>query len=573
MKTDRVLEDVKSRIDIVDFVSDYVQLKKSGQNWKGLCPFHSEKTPSFMVNRSKQIFHCFGCGAGGDVISFVAKYENLSFGESLRLLAKKAGVSLPERRGDAGAQQKEEKIRNALSESALFYMKKLKESSVAQDYVKGRGISGESAVIFKLGYAPAGWSNLLRHLKNAGYSDQTVKDAGLAVQGEKGLYDMFRERVIFPITSAGGSVVAFGGRSLGDARPKYINSPETPVFRKSETLFGLSLAKEAIRREKSIIIVEGYMDVIICHQYGFRNAVAPLGTSLTAGHIQKLRTIENSAVLVFDGDAAGRAAAKRALSLICQNNYSAKVLLLPDGEDPDSYLRKHGPDSFGALLGGAVTMIDFLLGQSGGEKRDAVREALALIAQVSDPIASEEMLVELADRTRMSEMTLRAEFRKMKNRGAVNSPGVGDRSAPGDVGPAVAASSRNSEEYLLLLSSVISFPEKAGAVLSRLDIDDVKDQAVAAIFRKLAEQGAGADPSLILRDAGDDERKLVTRLSVEPGFDRDNVDRNIEGCLRKIEIRKLEEKLFLADKAGDLKSVVALRREIDEVYRGTKDAG
>jgi DNA primase len=562
MKTDRVLEEIKSKIDIVDFISDYVQLKKSGQNWKGLCPFHSEKTPSFMVNPSRQIFHCFGCSAGGDVISFVSKYENLSFGESLRLLAKKAGVSLPEKRGMAGTQQREEKIRTALSEAVVYYVKKLDESADAKEYVKRRGITEESAALFKLGYAPAGWSNLLRHMRNAGYGDQILRDAGLAVQGEKGFYDMFRQRLLFPISSVGGNVIAFGGRALDDAKPKYINSPETPVFRKSETLFGLSLAKESVRREGCVIIVEGYIDVIICHQYGFRNAVAPLGTSLTSGHIQKLRTLANRTVLVFDGDAAGRAAARRALALACQNNYSARVLVLPEGEDPDSYLRKHGTAAFGALLDDARTMIDFLLGVSAGEKRDAVREALALIAQLSDPLASEEMLIELADRTRMSEATIRAEFRKIRNKEAA------DKTVPGP-----AAAGGNNEEYLLLLSSIIAFPEKTSEVVSKLDIGDIRDGAVAGVFKKIASQGDKPDLSLIIRDATDDERRMLTRLSVDPGFDRDNVDSNIEGCLRKIEIRKLQEKLSLADRAGDLKRFVALRHEMTKFIEGTKDAG
>jgi DNA primase len=562
MKTDRVLEEIKSKVDVVDFISDYVQLKKSGQNWKGLCPFHSEKTPSFMVNPAKQIFHCFGCGAGGDVISFVSKYENLSFGESLRLLAKKAGVSLSEKRGTAGTQQGEEKIRTALSEAVVFYMKGLEESGVAKEYVKRRGITGESLSLFKLGYAPAGWSNLLRHMRNAGFSDQTLKDSGLAVQGEKGLYDMFRQRLIFPISSVAGNIIAFGGRALDDAKPKYINSPETPVFRKSETLFGLCLAKESIRREGSVIIVEGYMDTIICHQHGFRNAVAPLGTSLTSGHIQKLRTLANRTTFVFDGDAAGRAAAKRALALACQNNYPARVLVLPEGQDPDSYLRAHGAAAFGALLDDARTMIDFLLGLSAGEKRKAVREALELIAQLSDPLASEEMLIELADRTRMSESTIREEFRKIRNRETA------DKKVPGP-----EAVGGGNKEYLLLLSSIIAFPEKTREVISRLDIDDIRDETVAGVFKKLAVQEDTPDLSLILRDASDSERRMLTRLSVDPGFDRDNVESNIEGCLRKIEIRKIREELSLAHKDGDLQRFVALRHEMTKFIEGTKDAG
>ncbi len=562
MKTDRILEDIKSKTDIVDFISDFVQLKKSGQNWKGLCPFHAEKTPSFMVNGSKQIFHCFGCGAGGDVISFLVKYENLSFGEALRVLAKRAGVSLPEKGAAAGARLREEKIRDVLSEAASFYMKRLAESAAAKDYVKSRGVTSESAGVFKIGYAPPGWQNLTRHLRTAGFSDRTMRDAGLAVQGEKGLYDMFRERVIFPITSAGGGIVAFGGRAMGDAMPKYINSPETAVFRKSETLFALSLAKEAIRREGCVIIVEGYMDAVICHQSGFRNAVAPLGTSLTSGHMQKLRTLAGRSVLVFDGDAAGRAAAKRALSLVCRNNYSARVLVLPDGEDPDSYLRKNGAAAFGALIGKARTMIDFLLGLSDGEKRDTVREALELIAQVSDPLVSEELLIELADRTRMNEATIRAEFGRIRNRG------VGKNSAA----PVSSTAAKSGEEYLLLLSSVIAFPEKADAVLSRLDIGDIRDEIIAGVFRKLASQENKADLSLILQDAGDDERRLVTKLSVDPGFDRDNVDANIEDCLRRMEGRKLDERMRLAEQSGDPETSNALLKEKRKYIERAKDA-
>jgi DNA primase len=550
VKTDRLLEEIKSRTDIVDFISSYVQLKKSGQNWKGICPFHSEKTPSFMVSPSKQIFHCFGCSAGGDVITFLMKYENIAFQEALQLLAKKAGVVMPSDGRDGKSVRKYEKIRDLLSEASTYYAKKLKESKKAMEYLNGRGITSESIVRFGVGYAPEGWHNLIRHLRGLGCDDAMVKDAGLAVRGERGLYDMFRHRIMFPITNMSGGVIAFGGRAMEDSTAKYINSPETAVFKKSETLFGLSHAKEAIRKEDSVIIVEGYMDVIVCHQYGFRNAIAPLGTALTPGHIQKLRTVSGRAVLVFDGDAAGRAAAKRALSLICQNNYSAKVLVLPEDEDPDSYLRRHGAGPFASLLSTARTPVDFLFSIATGGTLETVRETLTLISGLDDVLAADEMLVELSQKAGLHETAIREEFRKVRsksNRG-------GSRIA------AVQFCSSYSEEYLLL-SAVIAFPEKMEYVLSRITLDDLRDRTVVSLFRKLVTLGETEGPGRLLDVAEEEERKLVTRLSVDPGFDPDQIDRNIEDCLRRMAKRKLDERIRRAQNSGDLALINSLLLE------------
>ena len=543
MKTDRLIEEIKSKSDIVDFISSYVQLKKSGQNWKGNCPFHAEKTPSFMVSPSKQIFHCFGCGAGGDIITFVMKHENISFQEAMSLLAKKSGVPLPSDGGDSKAIRKYEKLRDVLSAAGRYYAVKLKESASALAYLKNRGIDSGSVEVFGIGYAPAGWDNLLRHLRGSGCSDTLIKDAGLAVQGNKGLYDMFRHRIIFPITSMGGGVLAFGGRALDDSMPKYINSPETAVFKKSDTLFGLHTAKDEIRKGGSVIIVEGYMDVIVCHQHGFKNVVAPLGTSLTTGHIQKLRTLGSKSVLVFDGDAAGKAAARRALSLICRNNYTAKVLLLPDSEDPDSYLRKYGGESFGRLLNDAKTIVDFLFSVSCGEKIEVVREALTLLSGITDLLSAGEMLAELSERAGINESAIREEFKRIKN-GSTRVVGSG-------AGRAFPAG-KNSEEHLLL-STVIAFPGKSDYVLSRLTIDDIEDKVVVSLFRKIASLGVLKDIAQILDIADEEERKIITRFSVEPGFDPDHIDveRNIDDCFRRIEERKLAERLRLAQSSGD----------------------
>ena len=558
MKSDRVLEDIKDRVDIVDFISDYVQLRKSGQNWKGLCPFHSEKTPSFMVSPSKQIFHCFGCGAGGDVIRFLVQYEHLPFPEALQVLARKAGIPLQAVKSDRKTIEKDEQVRKALGDAAEFYVRKLEDSRSAAEYVRKRGISRETAELFRIGYAPAGWHNLQQYLKGREYHDTIIREAGLVVSGEKGLYDMFRDRIIFPIMGIQGSVIAFGGRSMDSSLPKYINSPETAVFKKSETLYGLFTAKEAIRQQERVLIVEGYMDVIICHQYGFRNVVAPLGTSLTPGHLQKLRRLTKEAVVVFDGDAAGIAAARRSLPLLCQNDFHARILLLPDGDDPDSYLRKHGSGLFNSLLEKAQTVIDFLFSIAKGSRTDAVREALTLIAEVNDALEAEQMLVELSGRTRIQEMALRAEFQKVKGRKS------GAQATPSAQRPVTAG---NAEERLLL-SAVIAFPGKADAVLARIDLNAMRDPVAGALFRRISGASDRDNLASVLEGAGEEERLLFTRLSVDPGFDTALVDRVIEDCFAKIEKKNLEERLHQAREAGDIHLISALLLEKKQSIKG-----
>ncbi|HYQ47699.1 MAG TPA: DNA primase [Thermodesulfovibrionales bacterium] len=560
MKSDRVLEEIKGRIDIVDFISDYVQLRKSGQNWKGLCPFHSEKTPSFMVSPSKQIFHCFGCGAGGDVISFLVQYEHMPFPEALQMLARKAGVQLREVKQDKKAVAREEQIRGALKEAAAYYAGKLHESRAAEAYIRNRGIVEGTAEIFRLGYAPPGWHNLLQYLKGKGYADSIIREAGLAVAGEKGMYDMFRDRIMFPIMGTQGDVIAFGGRAMGDSLPKYINSPETPVFRKSETLYGLGTAKEAIRHQELVFLVEGYMDVIICHQHGIRNVVAPLGTSLTPGHLQKLRRLTKEAVVVFDGDAAGIAAARRALPLLCQNDYHARVLLLPHGEDPDSYLRKHGTESFIILTEKAQSMIDFLFSVAKGRRSDAVREALMMIAELRDTLDAEQMLMELAGRSRVSEGALREEFRKIKGKKP------GERIMPAGRRSGTA----ESAEERLLLSAIIAFPQRTDEVLARIDLNTVRDATAAALFRRLAAAPDRGNLSSVLEGAGEEERLLFTRLSVDPGFDTGHVDRVIEDCLLKIENRKLDARFHEARETGDIHLINALLMEKKQSIKGKR---
>jgi len=539
MKTERLLEEIKSRIDIVDFISDYVQLKKSGQNYKGLCPFHSEKTPSFMVNQAKQIFHCFGCGIGGDVISFLMKHDNLSFNEATRYIAKKAGIEITEPRFDKGTSERREKILHIQSEAMKFFIRNLKSSESAQTYLKNRGVNETSIDSFHIGYATNEWDALFKYLKNRGYTDSLIKDAGLAVAsasgGEKSYRDVFRGRIIFPIFNLHNDVIAFGGRVMDDSMPKYLNSPETEIFKKGDTLFAINSSKDEIMKKGYAIIVEGYLDAIVCRQYGFKNTVAPLGTALTLRQLHRLKLLAKKVVLVFDGDEAGISAARRSLSIVCESDFRARILLLPEGEDPDSFLRKNGSQPFKKMLSDTVSMIEFLLNTSVEDRIDNVREALGMIAVVKDLIIADEMLGELADRSRINESVLRSELKKIKRK-----PGLHTAK-----GFEPARKTLDREEYLLL-SAIITFPEKADNVIPKLDIEDLKDETIRSIFKKIKTSVDKLNVNSLLIKSDDTERALITELSLNPGFDLEHVDRNINDCLRRIAQRRFEERGKLA---------------------------
>jgi DNA primase len=537
MKSDRLLEEIKSKIDIVEFLSDYVQLKKSGQNYKGLCPFHTEKTPSFMVSQAKQIFHCFGCGIGGDVISFLMKHENLPFSEAIRYIAKKAGIRITDFKfGKDDFHKKREDIIQINNEATDFFIKNLNSLETAMTYLKNRGINEESIAKFRIGYATHEREALLKYMKKTGHDDSLIKDAGLVVSDERGYRDIFRRRIMFPICNLQNDVIAFGGRVKDDSMPKYLNSPETCVFKKGETLFAMNLSREDIRKKGYAIIVEGYLDAIMCHQYGFKNTIAPLGTAITSRHLQKLKLLTNKIVLVFDSDEAGISAARRSLSILCESDFRARVLLLPEGEDPDSFLRKNGAQPFKKMLSQPISMIEFLLNKSSGDRIDNVKEALGMIATLKDLIIADEMLRELSDKSRVNESVLRSELKKIRGKtGSYTTEMIKQ-----------AETALNREESLLL-SAVIAFPEKVNDVLSRLTIEDLKDETIRSIFKKIKMHSGHLSMNSFLGTVDGEERDLITRLSLEPGFDLELADKNIDDCLQTLAQKRFEERKKLAD--------------------------
>ena len=373
------IQELLSRVDVVEVVGRYVPLRKAGANFMGLCPFHGEKSPSFSVSPSKQFFHCFGCGKSGNAIGFLMEHAGMGFVDAVEDLARQVGLSVPDdhvapadKERAAAARQHQATLSETLEKAGQDYRKQLRQSPRAVDYLKGRGVSGEVAQRYGLGYAPEGW----RHLASvfAQYDDPLLSDSGLVIVGEEDgkRYDRFRDRVMFPIRNVKGECIGFGGRVLGDDKPKYLNSPETPVFHKGSELYGLYEARTAIREAGFALVTEGYMDVVALAQLGFENAVATLGTACTAEHIAKLLRFTDSVVFSFDGDAAGRRAARKALDAAiphAADTRSVKFLFLPSEHDPDSFVRAHGASAFSRHIADAMPLSRFLV-EAAGEQCD-----------------------------------------------------------------------------------------------------------------------------------------------------------------------------------------------------------
>ncbi|MCL2075203.1 MAG: DNA primase [Betaproteobacteria bacterium] len=404
------IQDLLTRIDIVDLIDRHVRLKKAGANYMACCPFHSEKTPSFTVSPTKQFYHCFGCGAHGTAIGFLMEYQGLGFVEAIQEMASSIGVAVPDERRD-GDSEKRETLRDLLEvmgRARDFYKESLKKSEKAINYLKERGLSGETAARFGIGYAPEGW-NSLKAVFPDNYDSQELIAAGLVLENEEGRrYDRFRDRIIFPIINAKGATIGFGGRVIEQGEPKYLNSPETSLFEKGRELFGLPQARQTLRAENRAIVVEGYMDVAALAERGIGNALATLGTATTREHTQKLFRQVDSVVFCFDGDMAGRKAAWRALENALDSLTEIKsvsFVFLPDGEDPDSFTRKRGKAAFEKLIREAMPLSSFLINElkkqcdldSAEGRARLIAEAKPLLLRLSAPLLRLQLVKRLAE--------------------------------------------------------------------------------------------------------------------------------------------------------------------------------
>lgn len=420
------IDDLLARVNIVDVLDGRVnKLKRTGKNYSGLCPFHKEKTPSFTANQEKQFYYCFGCGAGGNAIGFLMEYERLDFPEAVEELAKMVGMEVPREANNSKQQQRDKQLKeiySVLEKSTEYYCDQLRQHpgrAAAVDYLKSRGMTGQIAKRFQIGLAPAGWDNLIQHIGSEKAQLDLLERAGMLIHNEErgSHYDRFRERIMYPIRDQRGRVIAFGGRVLGDAKPKYLNSPETDTFHKSRELYGLYEARQHNSKLERLIIVEGYMDVIGLAQYGITYGVATLGTATTAQHLERLFKMVSEVIFCFDGDAAGRKAARRALETtlpVIIDGKEARFLFLPDGEDPDSLVRKEGTEAFEQRISDALPLSSFFfmtlqenidVDHLDGRARFS-REALPLIDQMQPSILQQMMRNQVRELTGLSEQQL-----------------------------------------------------------------------------------------------------------------------------------------------------------------------
>jgi DNA primase len=561
----------------VEVIGDYVALKPAGRRLKGLCPFHSEKTPSFSVDPERRSWYCFGCNEGGDLFSFVQKIESISFVEAAERLARRAGIEF-RRRGDTreSASERERLLRaNLLAET--FFRRELEQAPAVRDYLLARGLAPETIEAFHLGFAPPGWTRLLDHLRREGVSPEDAEKVGLLVRNDYGLRDRFVDRVIFPILDLEGRPIAFGGRARGEAQPKYLNSPETPTFIKSKTLYGLDRARASIGRVGYAVAVEGYMDLIACHQAGFTQAIATLGTALTPEHVRILRRYASRLVLAYDGDAAGLRAALRAAPMFEEAGCDARVLRLPPGSDPDTFIASQGRQAFQGQIDAAEPILEFrlrLLREEyeksvlpENEKRlRVVQEAADLIAGSSSRIAREhytgrlnETIRQLAEywyptevaRAREAELAIR---REITQRLQVKPVGPAATSAVAPPSKSVGAAPRGktaaAEEYLV--RAALTSEEFRSEVVRRLRPEQFAEPRLRPIVDLIFAGDPDAE-SVVVRASRDPDLRGIAERLIDEQEDRPDV--SAEG---------LAEVIHTLDRTWKKARRQALLREIGE---------
>lgn len=582
-----VIKRVQDAANIVDIIGEGVVLRRSGRNYLGLCPFHAEKTPSFSVSPEKQIFYCFGCHTGGSVFSFLMQQDGLTFPEAVRHVAARYGIDVPdERLTPAQRQQFTEKDHlYQINEVACGYFQQMlhdkQRGQRAMAYLLKRGMTRAIIDGHKLGYAPQGWDGLTNLFSKRRISHELVAKSGLIVprKNGNGFYDRFRDRIMFPILNTSRQIVGFGGRVMGDDQPKYLNSPETPVFNKRRSLYGIHKAKQPARSESRVYLVEGYFDVLALHLYGIENSVATLGTALTAEHAKRLKGLvgDGEVILVYDSDQAGIKAAQRSIDVFEAESLSARILILPEGEDPDSYLRTHGPGEFLALASNALSFIPFLIQRAveeyGLTLEGKVKIVTALqesLAVVNDTVARSLYIQELAERLGISEGVILEKIRKAGGGGRrlVSRP-----------------TSRKSHEIpdsqkrmeLQLVAMMLRFPPTIDAVIEQGFLDTFENKPLKEIAQSIVDRSRRGNDSvadLVSTIEDPNYRNLMAKLAMEENkWDRNGCDRLLKQFEDRRQRRKnadLQQQIEVAEKNGDYELLgILLRRKQNLAGRGT----
>jgi DNA primase len=550
-----LLSEILQRIRPEQIIGEYVSLRQAGRSLKGLCPFHPEKTPSFHVNPENGLWHCFGCGAGGNLLQFIMKIENLPFPEAKAFLAQKAGMVLEPDIEEKGRRQS--RLKHILEKATDFYAQTLLKSRVGEEglrYLEERGIRLETIEKFCLGMAPPGGHALLRYLENAGFSLREIQEAGLVTRSDFPK-DYFLKRIIFPIWNASGNVVAFGGRTLGSDQPKYLNSPDSPLFKKGENLYALHFAKSAIGKEQYVILVEGYIDVLMLHQYGFVQSVASLGTSLTHAQAKLLSRYTQRVVVSYDGDAAGFEAMRRAMGVLQSLGLEMALIALPQGEDPDTFLKQSGSGPFQGLLQRALSPVDFVLTlgmqkydpKTPEGKKKIVDEVLSVIEALRDPILRDEYLKKTAQSLDVSETALRRRLHRPPS-----------KNFEMEVGQPI---SREEE----ILKWILWEPHLSAMIWSEISPEDFQEpqgRACAEVLYRLWKEGKKEVKDF--QDLPEPITAFLSRLSVQPPVGGiEGVKSLLEAqkqSLRKKDLMALKEEVNKRLKEGKLKPT-------DEAYK------
>lgn len=566
---EETIQEILLRTNLGDFISDYVLLKKSGTNYKGLCPFHNEKTPSFSVSPSKGLFYCFGCQASGNAVHFLMRHEGLSFLEAVSMLAARVGVPLAEHRSPH-EQETLSPLYDLHQATATFFHRYLLHDPTAQaarDYCRQRQMNSDMIEHFSLGYAPAAWDALSKAMLRQGFTPELLLQSGLVIarDGQRGVYDRFRHRLMFPITNRFGRPIAFGGRQLErtDATqgPKYLNSPETPIFHKSRTLYGFHLAKQAIRQHVCAIVTEGYTDVLACHRQGVKHVIGTLGTALTEHHVTLLKGCTKEVVLVFDGDAAGGAATERSISLFLDAGMRVRIVELPAGEDPDSFLQRHTSAEFLQCVETAMTFLEYLLARANRSanlrtpagQADCVERLAPLLRKVDNPIEQWGYVKVLAEKLGVPAEVLQQEISPRKatssaaSRRGSSSFSTASRMANPAVGRPQSLAPRFRPEEYTLLQTLYHAPHLIDGVSRQLSVDDFAHtelRDIYALLLRLRLQGGVLSLAQLPQEASEPpQAEILAKMALDPTPAKpEEVQQAVADCVRKIRQRQAKVK-------------------------------
>lgn len=570
-----IIDEIASASDIVEIINEYVPLKKQGRNYQGLCPFHHEKTPSFSVSPEKQIFHCFGCGVGGNLFSFIMQIEGLNFPEAVKKLASRAGISLPEKEISEGQKKQlkqKERYYSINQATAQFFHQVLVNSKWGEkplEYLKKRGIGQDTINKFQLGFALPQWDGLIKFMHKKGVENEELYRLGLLLPKKSGgYYDRFRSRLMFPIWDSQGRVIAFGGRVIGEGEPKYLNSPETPLFNKGQHLYGLHLAKGAIRREDVAVIVEGYMDVIACHQHGMTNVVASLGTAFTQDQARALMRLTYQAAIAYDADTAGSAASLRGLDILNDLGCRVKVVKLPSNMDPDDYVRNYGADSFKELINKGENLIEYKLSKimeavnwtSIVGKLKVVQEILPDLYKIDSPVVRDSSIKLISQKVGLAEESIVGELRKYSREKYKIQPNKDRNQEKRDANNVNLAMLNNVEIQTL---KILFEHQEFFADLEKAGGEELFTSPLRQLYRQMFAKYK-AKGTISGSDLEQEESKLLAAVLISD-FQIDDAKKAVADYIKTLQVNKLNKEygetikeLSKAEAGGDSQKVAQL---------------